>query len=419
MRTPRWIAVAAAGLMIGLSLAACGEDDNDDAKKSDKKSSAYVIEPEGTGDPFVDSRTAASHMPMTAQALATGLSKAANVAGDSDSAASDLRTSLTALLQEHAYLAGIAVATAYATSPDSAEFKAAADVVNANADDVAAAVASVGGKEAGEQFGIGFKSHIQDFVNYAVGAKTNDEAKKKTAVDNLTAYARTQGEFWNTATGGVLPAADVEAAFNEHIGGVAKAVDAFAAGELQGYDLLREAAHHMPMMAQTLAGGVVTAKSIDGDPNDAAATLRADLTALLQEHVYLAGIAVFTAYTNEGGTDSEAFKSAAATLDANSVDLSKAVGSLAGAENEATFLQTWRDHISNFVDYANGAATNDEDAKKAAIRGLDAYRGTAGGFFEEVSGGQLKADAVASELKTHIASLAGAIDSMAGALVKK
>ncbi|MGH3731620.1 MAG: hypothetical protein ACRDTU_23175 [Micromonosporaceae bacterium] len=415
--------LAVAGLALVTALAGCGGGGTDagkdsGAEKSPTAGADLAIQPEGTGDPFVDARTAAAHMPMTATTLAGGYAKAAKLKGDVEAPASELRANLTALLQEHVYLAGIAVATAYAKGPDSAEFKAAAEVVNANATDLSEAVGSVGGEKAGKQFDEGFKAHIQDFVSYAVAAKGKDEAGKKEAVDNLTAYAKEQGKFWNAATKGALPASAVQKSFEHHIGGVAGAVDALAAGDTSAYEKLKHAAEHMPEMAATLAGGVAKATKMEGDVDSPASKLRSDLTALLQEHVYLAGIAVFTAYTTEGGTGSEAFKAAAKTLDDNSVALSKGIGSLAGPDNEKTFLKVWRDHIGNFVTYAEGAATKDDAKREKAIDDLDAYRGTAGDFFEKTSKGELPSDAVADSLKTHVAGLAGAIDSMAKALVK-
>ncbi|MGH3748945.1 MAG: hypothetical protein ACRDT8_16280 [Micromonosporaceae bacterium] len=274
------------------------------------------------------------------------------------------------------------------------------------------------GEDAGRQFEQGFKQHIKDFVSYAVAAKGGDEAAKKEAVTSLMAYAKQQGKFWSEATKGALPAAAVEKSFEHHVGAVAKAVDALAAGKETAYTLLKHAADHMPEMAAVLAGGLAKAAKLEGDPNSPASKLRSDLTGLLQAHVYLAGVAVFTAYTDKEGTDGRAFKAAAGALDDNSVQLSKGIGSLAGAENEKTFLKVWRGNIEDFVTYADGTASKDEAMRAKAIKELDSYRGTAGDFFEKTSKGESPSDAVAEALQTHVASLAGVIDSMAGALVK-
>jgi len=166
-----------------------------------------------------------------------------------------------------------------------------------------------------------------------------------------------------------------------------------------------------------LTTGIDKAAKIPGNPNDAASTLRANLTRMFTDHVYRAGIAVFTAYTAEGGLTGDAFKAAAAALDENSVEISKAVGSVAGAKNEKVFLEQWRSHIGDFVNYAKGDATGDTALVTTSLSNLDAYRGAAGAFFDKITGGALPAAAIAADLKGHIETLAGAIDSLKAALI--
>jgi len=397
----------------------CGADTGaagPDAASPSAATSTLAIQPQSSGDPFKDARAAAAHMPMTAKVLAGGFATAAKLSGDVAAPASDLRATLTAGLQEHVYLAGMAVATAYTKGAGSAEFTLAAGAVDANAVDLAKAVGSVAGADNEAQFLQGFRAHVQDFVAYAVAAKAGDRAGRQRETADLAAYARSQGAFFARVTGGALPAAAVTEAFNHHIGALAKAVDALAAGKTEAYNLLRHAAGHMPAMAATMAAGIAKATKMAGDPASPAAKLRADLTAALQEHVYLAGIAVFTAYT--AGTGSAAYQAAASTLDANSMDLAATVGTLAGADNGAMFLTAWREHITLFVDYAVATAARDQAKRAAAMAKLDAYRGAAGRLFEKLSGGALPAGAVAEDLTTHIATLAGTVDSLAAALVK-
>src|SRR5262249_38114823 len=65
-----------------------------------------------------------------------------------------------------------------------------------------------------------------------------------------------------------------------------------------------------------------------------ASNLRTTLNALLGEHVTLASAATGAALA---GRDGE-FKAAASALDANSVNISKAIGSVYGADAEQAFL---------------------------------------------------------------------------------
>ncbi len=418
----------AAFLLTGL--AACGNDSNSAAPATSTGVSAeqmpgpatiakVALMAKSTGNPFADIRTAAAHMPMTADALAAGITKAAKIKGSGTSPAAGLRAGLTQLLTEHVYLAGIAVATAYHAGADSEAFKLAAAGLDENSKAVAAAVGSIVPKEE-DGFLTGWRSHINDFVTYAVGAKTpgaKGASMKKDAGANLKGYAKASGAFFDRITGGALPSAAVEMDFNHHIGTLKTAIDSFAAGDPTAFNKLKVAADHMAGSAQVLAGGIAKATKMKGNPNDAASTLRSGLTGMLTTHVYLAGVAVFTAYTADGGLDGAAFKAAAGALDKNSVDLSKAVGSVAGKADEAVFLAVWRSHIGDFVTYAKGEATGDEKLKDMGLANLDAYRTTSGDFFAKITGGALPSDAVATELIGHIETLAGAIDSLKAALI--
>ena len=176
----------------------------------------------------------------------------------------------------------------------------------------------------------------------------------------------------------------------------------------------KTAADHVEGSAKTLAGGFAAALDLDGDTESEASELRTSLATGLQEHVYLAGIAVKNAYAE--GLDSSEFEAAAGTLDTNSVQLADGIGELAGDDNRDAFLSLWRDHISFFVDYAVATAENGEQGQADAIRDLDGYTESAGGFFENISAGELPADAVADSLRGHIATLGGAIDSLDAAI---
>lgn len=420
------VAAMAAGLTLSLTLTACGGSDEEAGGSTPAATSSMsemdhggtdAVAPVSTGDPFADARTAAAHMPETALTLATGLAAATGTAGEVDSEAADLRAGLTALLQEHVYLTGIGVATAYTAGADSPEFAAAKAALDGNTGDLADAVGALAGDEQGMAFQQLWDAHIGNFVDYAVAVKAGDQAGADAAQAALAQYTADAGAFFEQVSAGNLPADAVAEALRMHVTTMSAAIDALAAGEPTASDTLKAAADHVGMDAGTIATGLAAGAGLSGDAMDDAATLRASLTGLLQEHVYLASYAVFTAYTADGGVESPAFTAAAATLDANSVALSDAVASLAGEEKGTAFLDLWREHIGYFVDYAVADATGDEDARQQALTDLDGYRPEAGAFFEEVSGGELPADDVAAGLGMHVSTLAGAIDSLAAALV--
>ncbi len=125
----------------------------------------------------------------------------------------------------------------------------------------------------------------------------------------------------------------------------------------------------MPMLANTIAGAIVKQfpEKFSGDADSAASGLLATLTAALQEHEYLAGIAVDMAVVTKDPT-SATFKAAADALDKNSVAIADAVNSVYPGTKDI-FLASWRKHIGFFVDYTVGKLTNDTaKAAKAKTR---------------------------------------------------
>ena len=155
-----------------------------------------------------------------------------------------------------------------------------------------------------------------------------------------------------------------------------------------------------------------TTTAVAPDTTEAAA-LRATLTSLLSDHVWLAGNALDTAVQHKGDLKDPQVVGAVKALDANSVALSEAIGSVY-PDAEKPFLASWRQHIGFFVNYTLGKATKDDKQVAKATADLDAYRTSFGQLINSVVP-ELPADAVANELKPHVRSLYAAIDaSVAG-----
>ena len=139
-----------------------------------------------------------------------------------------------------------------------------------------------------------------------------------------------------------------------------------------------------------------------------AAGLRTALNALLGEHVILASAATAAALD---GRNAE-FKAAAAALDANSVDIAKAIGSVYGADAEQAFLPLWRRHIGFFVDYTVGVATKDRAKQDQAVSDLIGYTQDFGAFLQSASPNLPKA-VVADLVKHHVITLKDVVDAQA------
>ncbi|HEX2295968.1 MAG TPA: hypothetical protein VHN37_11740 [Actinomycetota bacterium] len=354
--------------------------------------------------------------PATSTAPEPGQNAAAGAMASEgvDSGAVKLNQTLTAGLVEHEYLAGIAVAMGVQFGLESDAFTAAAGALDANTVDLGKSIGSIYGADAESAFLDSWRKHIGFFVDYTAGQTTGDEAKVAQARKNLDGYRRDFGELVEGATEGALPKEAVAGALEPHVKSTLAAIDAVAGVErANGFVLLKTAASHMPHIADALSGAISEQfpDEFDGDVSSGAADLQQALTARLVENEYLAGIAVMQALTNDGNVESPQFEAAAAALDQNSVDLSKAVGSIYGPEAEKAFLDSWRKHIGFFVDYTLGRATGDRAMVAKARRDLDGYRQDFGELLEGATEGILPAEAVADALVPHVESTMKAIDA--------
>src|SRR3954454_24985633 len=192
-----------------------------------------------------DSMTTMSHNSSTAS----------HGKGGVDSGASGLRAALTAGLQEHVYLAGIAVDQAVEKGLDSPEFKAAAGTLDKNSVALSQAIEGVYGQQAGAQFLKVWRQHIGFFVDYTKGRATNNAAMVKKANKDLDGYRNQFGAFLAKANPNLTQAA-VANDLKGHVATLEAAIDAVVAKKANAFDLLQAAAAHMPGTAEVLSGAI-------------------------------------------------------------------------------------------------------------------------------------------------------------------
>jgi hypothetical protein len=157
-----------------------------------------------------------------------------------------------------------------------------------------------------------------------------------------------------------------------------------------------------PMGGSAMSGAAMTTSGTK------ASALRSALNNLLQEHVYLAAAATGAALD---GRDAE-FKAAAGALDQNSVAISKAIGSVYGADAERAFLPLWRRHIGFAVDYTVGVASRDKAKADRAVSDLVGYTEDFGAFLASANP-NLPKTVVADLVKHHVVTLKEVIDAQA------
>jgi hypothetical protein len=266
-----------------------------------------------------------------------------------ETAAAGLRAGLDGLLREHVALTAFVVQNLVTKgSLDDSQVQASIGTLQQNTNDLGDAIGQLYGDSAKKQFLDLWNAHIGFFVTYIKGDLTHNAALKAKANKQLDGYRTDFGAFIASANPN-LPADAVAAELKPHVQTLFAAIDSVVAGKTNAFSKLKKAADHMPMTAKILAGGIAKQypDKFPGNSDSGASELRSGLTGLLEEHVYLAGIAV-TQGVGEGLTSPQ-FKAAAGTLDTNSKGLSKAIASVYGDAAGKQFLALWRKHNGFFV----------------------------------------------------------------------
>ena len=322
--------------------------------------------------------------------------------------AADLRTGLNSLFGEHVLIA--AVATSHVLGGRDAAFQGAVGGLDANSVDISKAIGAVYGPDAEKAFLPLWRKHIGFFVDYTTGVATKDKAKLDKAVNDLVRYSDDFGAFLSSANPN-LPKSVVADLVKTHVVTLKDVVDAQAAGDWpKAYSAIRSAYHHMQMIGDPLAAAIVKQfpTRFAGSTDSPESTLRSTLNLALREHAIIAAMATGSAL---GGRTAE-FNAAAGALDGNSVDISKAISSVYGAEAEKAFLSLWRKHIGFVVDYTTGLASKDKAKQDKAVKDLIGYADDFGAFLSAANP-NLPKSAVAELVKGHILTLKDVVDAQA------
>ena len=333
------------------------------------------------------------------------------MATTTSSPAVDLRIALSRLLSEHATLAMVATQKGVSGKPD---FEAIAAAVDANSVELSEAIGSVYGDDAAKTFLDGkamWRDHIKFFVNYTTAVAKQDEAGQTNAVNDLKGYIEAFSGFLADATD--LPQEAWRKGITEHVNQLKAQIDTYAAADYEAaYDNERTAYDHMAMTGDTLAAGIADQspdKYSNGEATQSASDLRATLGKLMGEHALLAQFA-----TQKGLKAEPDFAAIGAALDANSVELSRAIGSVYGDDAAKTFLDgkaMWRDHIKFFVAYSTALAKKDKAAQAKAVNDLKGYIEAFSGFLADAT--DLPQAALRTSITEHVNQLKGQIDAYA------
>lgn len=314
------------------------------------------------------------------------------------SEAATLRAELTALLQEHALLVGMASA-AMIGGTDPAPATAALD---RNSAALGAVVTGLYGA-AGPAFLDAWRRHTAALVAFAPAAASGDKAVSDQAE---AALAPIQEEIAGVLNGAnpQLTVDDLTEALDGYARSVQSGITAQAEGDASAPSKLKEAADQAAATAIVLAAGIVKHQpdAFNGALDSTGAAMRAELASKLQEHAYLAGLAGAAVV---GGGDPEPVGDA---LEENSLELSRVFGTVYGDDAQRRFLSLWREHVDLLGAFSTAARSGDAPAMDGARRDLDANRRAVAGFLAELNP-IFAASEVEQELGTHVDTLLAAV----------
>ena len=322
-----------------------------------------------------------------------------NVEEGVGSPAAELRADLTALLQEHAILLGMASAATTAGA-DPAPATASLDE---NSVALGAFFTGLYGAPAGPAFLDAWRRHTAGLLAFAAVAPSGDKPAMDKAKNELVPIQEEIATVVNAANKQLTTEALTES-LDAYARSMQTAIVAQAKNDGTAPSKLKEAVDEMAQPAMFLTSGIVklTPDSFSGAFDSTGAAMRAELSSKLQEHTYLAGLA--GARIVAGG-DPEPVTDA---LEENSLELARAFGTVYGDDVQRRFLGLWRQHIDFVVDFAEAAEAGDTAGTDKARRDLDGYRSAFAEFLAEVNPNFASED-VEDALDVHVDSLLAAV----------
>jgi hypothetical protein len=171
------------------------------------------------------------------------------------------RSQLGKLLAEHVVLVEDVTRAAVTNTPD---FSAAGKSLNGNTRDLAAAMDSLFGASAAEDFQSIWADHVEQVVAYASASAARDQARRDQARAKLRGFEGQLAAFLESATGKRLRSAALAQALLSHDQMLLRHADAFAAKEYgTAQDIAYQTYEHMFALARQLAeafGATVAAR---------------------------------------------------------------------------------------------------------------------------------------------------------------
>lgn len=204
---------------------------------------------------------ASKHMFMTGKGLSNAITKQKPDQFNNTMAvtpASDLRQQLNSLLSLHVSLAITAMQNGSKGDDAMDIFKANANALSKDTDQLSDAVASVYGDDAGKKFHKLWSDHIGYFVDYVKATANDDKDGKDKAMKNLKNYRHDFSQFIDGATDGKTPSDAVSKELQVHVNQLIKSFNAYNNGNYKkAYKYYDKGYNYANDISKALSNGIV------------------------------------------------------------------------------------------------------------------------------------------------------------------
>jgi hypothetical protein len=273
--------------------------------------------------------------------------------------AADQAIRLQALLGQHSVLAADLMRSRIRGDDDFVQ--AANAALNKNTDDMSALVGQLFGADAAKAFSPMWSQHIVGLVTYAGALADHNDSERKTAKAELLEYENKLADFFSGASKGRLSQSDARSAVHMHVDHLTGQADAYVAKDYTTADkLYREGFQHTYALGLALDNALLPKADV-AVLQQPIWRLRSQLGELLAEHAVL-----IEDTTRAAASNTPDFAAAGDEMNANTQDISAAIGTLFSASAGKQFQGMWASHVDALVSYGAATAAQDRGRQQAA-----------------------------------------------------
>jgi hypothetical protein len=283
--------------------------------------------------------------------------------------ASDMRTELDRILQEHAILLEPVMVSS--VGDHQAEHDAAGATLDHNSETLSQWIGAVYGLDTQRAFLDLWRGRIGLFTSYAAAASAHDAARQQQAQTDLATNGSNLAELLSGVAEGLTPA-DLQTPLSAQADSVLHTADALAGGDddlaLAGTD---DAAAHSVEFADLLATSIAGQfpKRFPGEVNRDDVNLRVTVSQLFQKQVYFEGLG--ESATANHPEQAEAFSRVA---DENINQMGSYLGDVYNQQFGEQLVALWRAEAMSLSAYTEAVQAGDVGRQQAAMKDLDTWR---------------------------------------------